>query len=129
MALFGDDEEIGDALRDAGAKDYVEGRINVLKEMKGVRGVLLLNCEGLPLRWCFDDSEQHNAYTYLGVVNQLVQRVQAVLASLDKIEPKKWGTEENELKCLRLRSKKNEVIITPSSDYTLVVIQDLNSID
>eukprot|EP01061_Rhynchopus_euleeides_P020800 TRINITY_DN33772_c0_g1_i1.p1 TRINITY_DN33772_c0_g1~~TRINITY_DN33772_c0_g1_i1.p1 ORF type:complete len:144 (+),score=49.35 TRINITY_DN33772_c0_g1_i1:45-434(+) len=129
MALFDEDQGLGDALREVGETDYVEGRIKHIGAMKGVKGVILLNKASLPLRWSFEDTDDTTVFKYISVVNQLVQKITTTLATLDKLEPDSWGKGEQGLKCLRVRSKKNEILTMPGDDYTLVVVQDLNSID
>ena len=107
MALFDDsNNDLSEALRGAGENDYVDGCMRRIGAMKGVKGTILLNSECLPLRCSFEDTDQQTIFKYMSAVNQLVLGVTTALRSLDKIEPEAWGTMEQGLKCLRVRSKK-----------------------
>lgn len=74
---------------------------------KGVVGVMIVNSEGVPIRTTLDNSTtvQHAA-----LIQQLVTKAKSVIRDLDPA---------NELSCLRVRSRKNEIIITPGRNYYL----------
>ena len=109
MALFGDDDDdIGNALRDQGVTDHVDGRFTELSTFQGVRGVVILNSDFEPIKWYFEENYQHAAFKFISVSMQLVSHVRTSLRKLDKLEPDKWGTcsGEQDLKYLRVRSKR-----------------------
>eukprot|EP01063_Lacrimia_lanifica_P005562 TRINITY_DN13330_c0_g2_i1.p1 TRINITY_DN13330_c0_g2~~TRINITY_DN13330_c0_g2_i1.p1 ORF type:complete len:129 (+),score=52.63 TRINITY_DN13330_c0_g2_i1:59-445(+) len=128
MALWGEDEGMGEALREAGESDYVDDKLQKLSAKPGVRAVILMNDHGVPIRTYFDESYQAHTYEYISVVNQLLEKVNAALRQLDKAEPDSWG-EGSDCMCFRVRSKKNEIIVAPGDAYTIVIVQDLNAID
>eukprot|EP01064_Diplonema_japonicum_P037983 TRINITY_DN9070_c0_g2_i1.p1 TRINITY_DN9070_c0_g2~~TRINITY_DN9070_c0_g2_i1.p1 ORF type:complete len:131 (+),score=24.37 TRINITY_DN9070_c0_g2_i1:31-423(+) len=130
MALFDDEGDLAGALREVGVSDHVESKIADLSSFRGVKGVIILNDEGLPIRWHFDEVYRAIAFQYIAVVNQLMNKVSAALSQLNKTEPNAWGEHvSNDVTCLRVRSKKNEIIITPGTEYSLVIVQDLNVLD
>eukprot|EP01060_Flectonema_neradi_P016322 TRINITY_DN22926_c0_g1_i1.p1 TRINITY_DN22926_c0_g1~~TRINITY_DN22926_c0_g1_i1.p1 ORF type:complete len:136 (+),score=22.76 TRINITY_DN22926_c0_g1_i1:85-492(+) len=132
MALFGDDDDgIGEALRDQGISDHVDNKFMELSTFQGVRGVIILNSSGDPVKWYFEENYQHAAFKFISISVQLMSHIRTSLRKLDKLEPDSWGDAggEQDLRFLRVRSKKNEIIIAPSVDYTLVVVQDLNAMD
>ncbi|KAJ9454851.1 Dynein light chain roadblock-type protein [Diplonema papillatum] len=130
MALFDDDMDLGEALREMGISDHVEARLKEIKTFTGVKGILVLNTAFHPVKWYFEETHATLAYQYVSVVSQLLKTVRSSLQQLNKLEPDNWGdAAEQDVACLRLRSKKNEIIITPGAEYTLVVVQELNVID
>eukprot|EP01059_Diplonema_ambulator_P003102 TRINITY_DN12745_c0_g1_i1.p1 TRINITY_DN12745_c0_g1~~TRINITY_DN12745_c0_g1_i1.p1 ORF type:complete len:132 (+),score=31.72 TRINITY_DN12745_c0_g1_i1:30-425(+) len=131
MALFDDaDGEVAGALREVGVADHVDSKLSEISNFRGVKGIIILNDEGHPIRWYFEEAYRSIAFSYISVVNQLLKKVAAALSQLNKVEPASWGEHvTNDITCLRIRSKKNELMITPGAEYTLVIVQDLHVID
>ncbi|CAD5112138.1 DgyrCDS1377 [Dimorphilus gyrociliatus] len=90
----------------------VEDQLKKMMAHKGVVGVMIVNSDGVPIRTTLDNSTtvQHAA-----LIQQLVTKAKSVIRDLDP---------SNELSCLRVRSRKNEIIITPEKDYVLIVVQN-----
>ena len=90
----------------------VEETLKRIQSHKGVKGVLIMNTEGVPIRSTLsaEDTESYSA-----LVSQLVFKSSNVVRSLD---------DSDELAFLRIRSKKHEIMIAPDKDYILVAIQN-----
>lgn len=88
-----------------------------LGNQTGVLGTMVMNSNGLPIRTTFRDAE---AVHYAALISELLRKSKSVL------EPLMGG----QLDVIRIRSHKNEIIITPSdakSDIILVVVQDASA--
>ena len=59
-----------------------------------------------------------DAKNHATLISQLITKARSVVRTLDP---------QNDLTFLRLRSKKNEIMIAPDKDYMLFVIQNPNS--
>jgi dynein light chain roadblock-type len=90
----------------------VEETLKRVQSHKGVKGVLIMNSDGIPIRSNLSNEETE---TYCALVSQLSLKAAGVVRTLD---------ESDELAFLRVRSKKYEIMIAPDKDYTLVVIQN-----
>ena len=90
----------------------VEEILKRLQSHKGVKGVLVMNNDGIPIRSTLSSEDTEN---YSALVSQLSIKASGVVRTLD---------ETDELAFLRIRSKKHEIMIAPDKDYILVVIQD-----
>ena len=88
-----------------------------LGNQPGVRGTMVMNSNGLPIRTTFRDAE---AVHYAALISELLRKSKSV------VEPLMGG----QIDVIRIRSHKNEIIITPSdakSDIILVVVQDASA--
>ena len=88
-----------------------------LGNQPGVLGTMVMNSNGLPIRTTFRDAE---AVHYAALISELLRKSKSVL------EPLMGG----QIDVIRIRSHKNEIIITPSdakSDIILVVVQDASA--
>jgi len=90
----------------------VEETLKRIQSHKGVKGVLIMSSEGIPIRSNLSTEDTEN---YAALVSQLSLKAAGVVRTLD---------ESDELAFLRVRSKKHEIMIAPDRDYVLVVIQD-----
>lgn len=90
----------------------VEETLKRIQSHKGVKGVLIMNSEGVPIR---SNMEPDQTETYAALVSQLSLKASGVVRTLD---------ESDELAFLRIRSKKHEIMIAPDKDYILVVVQN-----
>eukprot|EP00755_Sulcionema_specki_P001938 Sspe_Gene.117765::Locus_109669_Transcript_1_1_Confidence_1.000_Length_411::g.117765::m.117765/K10419/DYNLRB, DNCL2; dynein light chain roadblock-type len=96
-----------------GSVDEVVRKIN--KE-KGVKGFIIINSEGIPIKDSFDEVEPKMlTIHYAALITSMVAKARAAIRDLDVT---------NELTFLRLRSKKNEILVAPDKDYILIVIQE-----
>lgn len=94
----------------------VEETFKRIQSHKGVQGVLVLNADGISIRSTFDND---TTVQYAALVSQFTVKARGVVKQLDS---------DNELRFLRIRSKKHEIMIAPefekSREYYLVVVQD-----
>ncbi|KAI8465555.1 MAG: flagellar outer dynein arm light chain 7 [Monoraphidium minutum] len=90
-----------------------------LQSHKGVLGVLAINADGIAIRSTFDNE---TTVQYAALVSQFTVKARGVVRALDA---------DNELRFLRIRSKKHEIMIAPefekNREYYLVVVQDPSS--
>merc|ERR1712087_141282 len=94
----------------------VEEMFKRLMTYKDVQGVMIINSEGLPIRTTFD-----NALTiqYAAQIQQLARKSQAAVRELDP---------QDELQFLRLRTAKKEIMVAPSQEFVMCVIQDVSKV-
>jgi dynein light chain roadblock-type len=87
-----------------------------LQSHKGVQGLIVLNADGIAIRTTFDNDL---TVQYAALVSHFTVKARSAVKKLDA---------ENELKFLRIRSKKHEIMIAPdfekNSEYYLLVVQD-----
>uniref|UniRef100_A0A9J8AUV9 Dynein, light chain, roadblock-type 1 n=1 Tax=Cyprinus carpio carpio TaxID=630221 RepID=A0A9J8AUV9_CYPCA len=67
---------------------------------------------GIPIKSTLDNS---STVQYAGNVHQLLMKARGMVRDIDP---------QNDLTFLRVRSKKNEIMIAPDKDYFLIVIQN-----
>ncbi|XP_040186323.1 dynein light chain roadblock-type 1 [Rana temporaria] len=89
----------------------VEETLKRIQGQKGVQGIIIVNAEGIPIKSTMDNA---TTAQYAGLMHHLVTKSRSSLRDIDP---------QNDLTFLRLRSKKNEIMIAPDKDYMLVVIQ------
>lgn len=103
-------------IKDMSSKETVEETVRRLATQKGVKGVLICNLNGVPIRYTMKDTE---AGHWSGVASQLaIKARQSIKACLP-------NGETEELQYIRLRTKATEIIIAPefSKEHVLVVLQ------
>jgi len=83
-----------------------------LLNQPGVIGAIVMKMNGLPIKSTFKDSETIH---YAGLVNEFVKKAKSTLET---------NTLANPINVIRIRSHKNEIIITPDNDMILIVVQD-----
>mmetsp|Transcript_24578 Transcript_24578/g.36070 ORF Transcript_24578/g.36070 Transcript_24578/m.36070 type:complete len:99 (+) Transcript_24578:96-392(+) len=90
----------------------VEETIRRLKSHRGVEGILIVNSEGQILKSTLtaEESAEHAA-----LLSQLASKARSIVRTLDA---------SNDLSFLRIRSKKNEILVAPDKDFLLIVIQN-----
>uniref|UniRef100_A0A8C7QZR5 Dynein light chain roadblock n=1 Tax=Oncorhynchus mykiss TaxID=8022 RepID=A0A8C7QZR5_ONCMY len=84
----------------------------IIQGQKGVQGIIIVNAEGIPIKTTLDNS---STVQYAGLIHQLVMKARTTVRDIDP---------QNDLTFLRVRSKKNEIMIAPDKDYFLIVIQN-----
>uniref|UniRef100_A0A6T8N3X4 Dynein light chain roadblock n=1 Tax=Hemiselmis andersenii TaxID=464988 RepID=A0A6T8N3X4_HEMAN len=99
-----------------GVPSEVEETLRRLKEHKGVKGVVIVNQDGIPIRTTL---EQAVTVQYAGLITQLCSKARSAVRELDP---------QNDLTFLRVRSKKHEIMVAPDKDYLLIIIQDPNDV-
>ncbi|XP_029946940.1 dynein light chain roadblock-type 1 isoform X2 [Salarias fasciatus] len=90
----------------------VEETLKRIQSQKGVQGIIIVNSEGIPIKSTMDNS---STAQYAGLIHQLVMTARSTVRDMDP---------QNDLTFLRVRSKKNEIMIAPEKDYFLIVIQN-----
>ncbi|CDQ71992.1 unnamed protein product [Oncorhynchus mykiss] len=90
----------------------VEETLKRIQGQKGVQGIIIVNAEGIPIKTTLDNS---STVQYAGLIHQLVMKARTTVRDIDP---------QNDLTFLRVRSKKNEIMIAPDKDYFLIVIQN-----
>ncbi|XP_071756157.1 dynein light chain roadblock-type 1 isoform X2 [Centroberyx gerrardi] len=90
----------------------VEEALKRIQSQKGVQGIVIVNSEGIPIKTTLDNS---STVQYAGLIHQLVMKARSTIQDMDP---------QNDLTFLRIRSKKNEIMIAPDKDYFLIVIQN-----
>ncbi|PWA33446.1 hypothetical protein CCH79_00019915 [Gambusia affinis] len=90
----------------------VEETLKRIQSQKGVQGIIIVNSEGIPVKSTLDNQ---STVQYSALIHQLVMKARSTLRDIDP---------QNDLTFLRVRSKKNEIMIAPDKDYFLIVIQN-----
>uniref|UniRef100_A0A8C4H8A9 Dynein light chain roadblock n=1 Tax=Dicentrarchus labrax TaxID=13489 RepID=A0A8C4H8A9_DICLA len=90
----------------------IEETLKRIQSQKGVQGIIIVNSEGIPIKTTLDNS---STVQYAGLIHQLVMKARSTVRDIDP---------QNDLTFLRVRSKKNEIMIAPDKDYFLIVIQN-----
>ncbi|XP_044039100.1 dynein light chain roadblock-type 1 [Siniperca chuatsi] len=90
----------------------VEETLKRIQGQKGVQGIIIVNSEGIPIKTTLDNA---STVQYAGLIHQLVMKARSTVRDIDPL---------NDLTFLRVRSKKNEIMIAPDKDYFLIVIQN-----
>ncbi len=90
----------------------VEETLKRIQSHKGVQGVIIMNAEGVAIKSTLSPEETEN---YTSTVSQLALKGSSLVRTLD---------DSDELTFLRIRSKKQEIMIAPDKEYCLVVIQN-----
>jgi len=92
----------------------VEDTIKRLAAHKGVTGIIIVNCEGIPVRTTFDNS---TSLHYATQMHMLTSKARSTVRDLDP---------QNDLTFLRIRSRKSEIMVAPDKEYSLIVVQTPN---
>ncbi|XP_039179684.1 dynein light chain roadblock-type 1 isoform X1 [Crotalus tigris] len=89
----------------------VEETLKRIQSQKGVQGIIIVNSEGIPIKSTMDNS---STVQYAGLMHNLIMKARGTVRDIDP---------QNDLTFLRIRSKKNEIMVAPDKDYFLIVIQ------
>ncbi|KAG7264270.1 hypothetical protein CRUP_000787 [Coryphaenoides rupestris] len=79
----------------------VEETLKRIQGQKGVQGIIIVNAEGIPIKTTMDNS---TTVQYASLIHQLVMKARSTIRDVDP---------QNDLTFLRIRSKKNEIMIAP----------------
>ncbi|XP_021354178.1 dynein light chain roadblock-type 2-like isoform X2 [Mizuhopecten yessoensis] len=90
----------------------VEETLKRIQAHKGVIGTIVVNSEGIPIRTTLDNS------TTVQYCNSLTLLTQKARGAVRDIDP------QNDLTFLRVRSKKNEIMVAPEKEFLLITIQN-----
>jgi dynein light chain roadblock-type len=97
------------------AENNIEDLIRSVTDHAGVKGFIIVNAEGIPIRHSFEDADRQMAIHYAGLLQGMAQKARAAIRELEPT---------NDLIFLRLRSKKHEILVAPDKEYLLIVIQE-----
>ncbi len=97
------------------AEQGIEELIKQVTNHSGVKGFIIVNNEGIPIRHSFDDNDRALAIQYSASMQFLAMKAKAAIKQHDST---------NDLVFLRLRSQKHEILVAPERDYILIVIQE-----
>lgn len=97
--------------------DYaeIEATLKRIQNHKGVVGYIIINAEGQYVKTTLDNS---TTTQYQQLFTQLTNKSRAVVRDLDP---------NDNLRFLRIKSQRHEIMVAPENDYTLIVIQDNQS--
>ncbi|XP_006876947.1 PREDICTED: dynein light chain roadblock-type 1 [Chrysochloris asiatica] len=90
----------------------VEETLKRLQSQKGVQGIIVVNTEGIPIKSTMDNS---TTTQYANLMHNFILKARSTVREIDP---------QNDLTFLRIRSKKNEIMVAPDKDYFLIVIQN-----
>lgn len=93
----------------------IENVLQNIQSQPGVIGYVTMTGNGVPIKTTFSDNE---TLQYCGLVSDFVAKSQAAVGGKVLSKP---------LDVIRIRSKKNEIIITPEKDFILMVVQDVST--
>ena len=96
----------------------VDETIKRISSHKGILGSVIVNADGIPLKSSFENAV---AVNYAALVSHLVMKTKSAVKQLSR------GKEEDDLRTIRVKSQKHEIIIVPEFDkahgYTLIIVQ------
>jgi dynein light chain roadblock-type len=90
----------------------VEDTLKRIQSHRGVEGILIVNYDGVALK---STCSAELTAKYASLFSQLCTKARSTVRTLDPT---------NDLTFLRVRSKKNEILVAPDKDYLLIVIQN-----
>ena len=93
------------------AVNEAEETFKRLIALPGVQGIMVMNSEGIPIRTTLP---QNNTALVVGLLHGLLLKTKAAIKELDH---------QNELSFIRLRSHKDEILVAPDREFTMIVIQ------
>ncbi|MBW0487222.1 hypothetical protein O181_026937 [Austropuccinia psidii MF-1] len=97
----------------------IESKIQRMSEHKNVRGVIIMNEDGVVIRSAGGILQGSDGLVVLRrYASEARKMVEAVGNSVSGMEL------DDQLRFLRIRTRQHELLITPTSKFTLVVIQD-----
>ena len=96
----------------------------LLHNNKGVLGYVILNKSGIPVE--FFGVSQAEATHYAALITSLIDNTRDFL---DTCERERVPMIEPDLRTLRLRTNKHEIIVTPDDDFIVIAIQNPNYVE
>jgi dynein light chain roadblock-type len=92
----------------------IEETFQRISQRPNVTGIIVVDNEGTPIRSTIEDTAVQNQYAHL--ITSLAAKARHCVRDLDPT---------NDLSFLRIRSKKNEIMVAPDKDFILIVIQNI----
>ncbi|XP_064377335.1 dynein light chain roadblock-type 1 isoform X4 [Dromaius novaehollandiae] len=82
----------------------VEETLKRIQSQKGVQGIIVVNSEGIPIKSTMDNS---TTIQYAGLMHSFIMKARSTVRDIDP---------QNDLTFLRIRSKKNEIMVAPGKN-------------
>uniref|UniRef100_A0A8C3SNW9 Dynein light chain roadblock-type 1 n=1 Tax=Chelydra serpentina TaxID=8475 RepID=A0A8C3SNW9_CHESE len=82
-----------------------------IQSQKGVQGIIVVNSEGIPIKSTVDNS---TTVQYAGLMHSFIMKARSTVRDIDP---------QNDLTFLRIRSKKNEIMIAPGKSPSALSIK------
>jgi len=102
----------------AAAKSEVEECIYKLQTTnKGVQTIIIVNNDGVPIRWLPANLEPSLVVQHASLISELALRAEKAIQDLDPM---------NDWTFLRVRSHKHEIMVCPEKEFMMIVLQDPN---
>ncbi|BFZ12847.1 hypothetical protein BsWGS_15886 [Bradybaena similaris] len=89
----------------------IDDTIKRIQAHKGVMGIIIINNDGIPIKSTMDNA---TSVHYACHIHSLATKARAVVKEIDST---------NDLRFLRVRSKKHEILVAPEPEYCMIVIQ------
>uniref|UniRef100_A0A8C5QN22 Dynein light chain roadblock-type 1 n=1 Tax=Leptobrachium leishanense TaxID=445787 RepID=A0A8C5QN22_9ANUR len=87
-----------------------EKTLKRIQGQKGVLGIIVVNSEGIPIKSTMDNG---STLQYASLMHQLVMKARSSVRDIDC---------QNDLTFLRIRSKKNEIMVAPGNGGSCVLM-------
>merc|ERR1711892_945213 len=97
--------------KDKNKSHELEETLKRLGQHAGVLGTIVVNSDGIAVKTTMDAAQ---TVQYTALISGLTKQARAMVRNIDP---------GNELNFVRIRSKKNEILIAPDRDYILIVVQ------
>ena len=81
---------------------------------KNVQGIVVVNSEGSIIRTTYQNEKATEGTSLARLIPKLVHNARSTVRDLDS---------DNELKFIRLKTAKNEILIAPDHEFILIVVQ------
>ena len=92
--------------------EKIEETLNRINTHKGVIGIIIVNSKGIAIR---STMSQTDTVDYGSLITQFITKAELTIKALHQDE---------DISFIRIRSRKNEIIIAPQRDFSLIVIQN-----
>lgn len=92
----------------------VEETLQRIKSNGSVQGYIIINFEGAIIKSTYSAEKKEEGEMIAKHYHQLCLKAKSIIRDLDPI---------NDLTFLRLKTKKNEIMIAPDKDFILIVVQ------
>lgn len=93
------------------AVNEAEETFKRLSALPGVQGIIVMNSDGIPIRTTLAQSK---TALYVGLIHSFVAKTKSAIKEIDH---------QNDLSFIRLRSRNDEILISPDKEFTMIVIQ------
>lgn len=96
----------------------VQETLNRMQTHKNVQGIVIVNAEGSIIKTTYQNQKKEEGNSLARLVPQLVIKARTTVRDLDT---------GNDLKFIRLKTTKNQILIAPDNEFILIVVQGQNS--